>query len=662
MNDLTVGIAVMMSSSPTLVAGRYRLVQLLGAGGMGRVWHAWDEILGRDVAIKEIVPPDQLLAAERDELRRRTLREARAAARLSHPNVVRVYDVFEAEGRPWIVMEYVRSRSLQEVLAADGPLDPLRAAAIGLGLLGALRAAHRAGVLHRDIKPSNVLLCDDGRVVLTDFGIATVEGDAAVTRTGLVLGSPAYIAPERAREGSAGPESDLWSLGATLYAAVEGRSPYERPSAMATLAALAAEEPDPPRNAGPLRPTLNGLLRKDPAARITAAEAERRLRRAATPGAPPARRFRWPWTGRFEGTDQGVPRQRSGTEPPPPVAPPPVAPGPSSSPAVAPAGPESPTVEPAPGETAVVGPAPAEPASAEAPQAVAPAETVVVGPAPAETAPPQQVPDDSAAVEAASGGSAAAEAGAADSASAGAAPDATRTRRRSLIVVAALAAVAALMAGWVVLSDSWPSRTAREPDPGRAATSQVPSPEPAPSAAPPSESAPAGEQPGQGAEPEPEPRREPDSERPPLPDGWRLYTDDTGFSVYVPADWRITREGTLVYFRGDGRVLGIDQRDDPQWDPVADWTRQRDARRAAGEFPGYSELRLEPVDYGLVAADWEFTFDGRSGVRQHVNNRGVVVSETKAYGFWWQTTHTDWEAAQPALDLVFSSFRPASGA
>jgi hypothetical protein len=274
----------MSSASPTLVAERYRLLEPLGSGGMGRVWHAWDEILGRDVAIKEIVPPEGLTAEEREEVRRRTLREARAAARLNHPNVVRVYDVFEAGDRPWIVMEYVPSRSLSEIVASDGPLEPIRAAQIGLGVLAALRAAHRAGVLHRDVKPSNVLLADDGRVVLTDFGIATLEGDANVTRPGLVLGSPAYIAPERARDGVGGPASDLWSLGATLYAAVEGRSPYERTSAIATLTALASEEPDPPRRAGLLRPVLTGLLRKDPSVRINAAETERRLRRAAAGG------------------------------------------------------------------------------------------------------------------------------------------------------------------------------------------------------------------------------------------------------------------------------------------------------------------------------------------------------------------------------------------
>ncbi|HEX7744304.1 MAG TPA: serine/threonine-protein kinase, partial [Micromonosporaceae bacterium] len=271
-----------MSAAPVnLVADRYRLVEPLGQGGMGRVWKARDEVLHRDVAIKELVPPPGLTDDERREMRERSLREARAIAQLNNINVVRVFDVLRTDGDPWIVMEYVPSRSLQDVLATDGPVSPVRAAEIGLGVLGALRAAHRAGVMHRDVKPGNVLLGDDGRVVLTDFGLATIPGDPTVTRTGLVLGSPAYIAPERAKDGTTGPEADLWSLGATLYAAVEGQSPYARTSAIATLAALATEPPPPSKNAGPLRPVLNGLLRKNPADRISMDDADRLLRRAA---------------------------------------------------------------------------------------------------------------------------------------------------------------------------------------------------------------------------------------------------------------------------------------------------------------------------------------------------------------------------------------------
>ncbi|WP_341719015.1 protein kinase [Micromonospora sp. FIMYZ51] len=269
------------ASSPQLVADRYRLISPLGQGGMGRVWKARDEVLHRDVAIKELVPPPGLTNDERREMRERSLREARAIARLNNINVVRIFDVLRTDGDPWIVMEYVASRSLQDALAADGPVSPARAVEIGLGVLNALKAAHKAGIMHRDVKPGNVLLGNDGRVVLTDFGLATIPGDPNVTRTGMVLGSPAYIAPERARDGTFGPEADLWSLGATLYAAVEGKSPYARPSAIATLAALATEPVPPARNAGPLKQVLAGLLRKDPQERITAESAERMLRKAS---------------------------------------------------------------------------------------------------------------------------------------------------------------------------------------------------------------------------------------------------------------------------------------------------------------------------------------------------------------------------------------------
>ncbi|MEU5528071.1 serine/threonine-protein kinase [Micromonospora chersina] len=267
-----------------VIAGRYRLLDLVGRGGMGRVWRAWDEMLHREVAVKQVVPPAWLAPHERDELRGRTLREARTAARLSHPNVVRVYDVVRVDGDPWLVMEYVPSRSLQEIVETDGPVDPRRAAGIGLAVLAALRAAHDAGVLHRDVKPGNVLLARDGRVLLTDFGLAVFDGgDGMMTRPGLVLGSPQYVAPERAAEGVSSVEADLWSLGATLHAAVEGRSPYARSTAMATLAALASQPPDPAPHAGPLAPVLAGLLRRDPRLRLGHDDAARLLAAATAP-------------------------------------------------------------------------------------------------------------------------------------------------------------------------------------------------------------------------------------------------------------------------------------------------------------------------------------------------------------------------------------------
>src|SRR3954447_13581630 len=260
----------LMADRDDLVAGRYRLRHPVGSGGMGRVWLPRGETLQRDVAIKEFVPPSWMTEEDRDKLRLRTLREARTASRVHHPHVVQIHDVVHADGLPWIVMEYVPSRSLQQVLREDGPLSPPAVARIGLYVLDALTAAHRAGVLHRDVKPHNVLIGDSGRVVLTDFGLATFVDDGGVTGPGLIVGSPQYVSPERARDGASTVESDLWSFGATLYAAVEGRSPYARESAMATLMALATEGPDVPERAGALAPVLTGLLRHDPETRLTA--------------------------------------------------------------------------------------------------------------------------------------------------------------------------------------------------------------------------------------------------------------------------------------------------------------------------------------------------------------------------------------------------------
>ncbi|SNY60908.1 protein kinase domain-containing protein [Paractinoplanes atraurantiacus] len=268
------------------LAGRYKLLSPLGQGGMGRVWKAHDQLLGRDVALKEIAP-DGVSAAELGDLRERAIREARAIARIDHPHVVRIFDVVEHEGSPWIVMELIRARSLFDVVNEDGPLEPARVARIGLDVLGALRAAHRAGILHRDVKPANVLVGVGGRVVLTDFGLAMTAGDSAMTRTGVMLGSPSYLAPERARDEPASAKSDLWSLGATMFAAVEGKPPYQRSSPMTTLAALMVDPPATPERAGLLEPVLEALLEKDPAARATAEEAADLLHYVLAEASPP---------------------------------------------------------------------------------------------------------------------------------------------------------------------------------------------------------------------------------------------------------------------------------------------------------------------------------------------------------------------------------------
>lgn len=278
-----------------LVAARYRLRRSLGRGGMGVVWHAHDEYLDREVAIKEIMPPRGRVVREDDPEVRRALREARAAAKLSkHPNVITVHDVVtDGAGLPLIVMELLHGRSLADALQADGPMAVDQAARIGVQVLRALDYAHGNGVLHRDVKPGNVMLVDD-RVVLTDFGIALIDGDSVLTATGQLPGVPEYISPERIRGDEAGPAADLWSVGIMLYGMVVGRTPFSRGDVQATLGAVLSWEPAPDPRVGRLAPVIDGLLRKKPAERMTAATAIERLTAiAAIPSsAPPGTRVR----------------------------------------------------------------------------------------------------------------------------------------------------------------------------------------------------------------------------------------------------------------------------------------------------------------------------------------------------------------------------------
>ncbi len=310
-----------------VIGDRYSLIERVGRGGMGTVWSAHDSVLSRTVAVKEVDLP-LVHEDERAALRERTMREARTAAQLSHPNAVTVYDVVEEDGKPWIIMQLVAADSLADVIRDTGPLPPGRVAEIGLAVLDALQAAHAAGILHRDVKPGNVLIGHDGRVVLTDFGIATLEGDSSLTSTGMLLGAPAYIAPERARGLRPGPASDLWSLGATLYTAVEGRPPYERDTPLATVTASMTEGPPPVVLAGPLADILRGLLEPDPDYRLAAARARDLLQQVASerpvveepPGPPDPPTEEIPVPGAVEAANrtQVIPR------PDPPSAPPPV--------------------------------------------------------------------------------------------------------------------------------------------------------------------------------------------------------------------------------------------------------------------------------------------------------------------------------------------------
>ncbi len=270
----------MTDPSRRLVAGRYRLGTVLGRGTMGTVWSAHDEVLGRAVAVKEVLLPPGIPDAEAAALRERSLREARAIAALSHPNVVTLYDVAREGAAPFVVMELVASRSLAELMR-DGALPPQRVVAIGAAVAAALQAAHAAGITHRDVKPGNVLVAHDGRIKLTDFGIARNPADQTLTATGLMLGSPAYIAPEIASGGAVKPASDLWGLGATLFAAVEGRPPYDAGTPMATVAAVVQGEVPRSSCSGPLAEVIGSLMVKDPARRMPLSQVRRLL------GAPP---------------------------------------------------------------------------------------------------------------------------------------------------------------------------------------------------------------------------------------------------------------------------------------------------------------------------------------------------------------------------------------
>ncbi|MGW5410550.1 serine/threonine-protein kinase [Actinomadura geliboluensis] len=266
-----------------VLAGRYRRLDRIGRGGMGSVWQAHDLELDREVAVKELLVPEQVTDRERRDWYARMDREARAAARLRHPGIVAVHDrVTGDDGRPWIVMELVRGRSLEQVLAEQGALPPRQVAALGLAMLDALSAAHAQGVVHRDVKPANVLLEGD-RVLLTDFGIAALEGDATITRSGMVLGTPAYMSPEQVEGKPVTPASDLWSLAATLYAAVEGRRPFDGPSDGAVFVAIATRRPPTPRCGGPLAQALAGLLRKNPDERLHPAQVRDLLNAALNP-------------------------------------------------------------------------------------------------------------------------------------------------------------------------------------------------------------------------------------------------------------------------------------------------------------------------------------------------------------------------------------------
>jgi eukaryotic-like serine/threonine-protein kinase len=614
-----------------LVAGRYRLLAALGNGGMGTVWQAEDELLARPVAVKEVSPPAGVTAHERAVLRERTLREARTAARLSHPNVVTIYDVVEDDGRPWIVMELVAARSLRDLVLADGPLSPQQAARIGLQVLAALAAAHSLGILHRDVKPGNVLIDPDGRAVLADFGIARAQDSPTLTTSGMLVGSPSYIAPERASGEPGGPESDLWSLGATLYAVVEGRPPYDRAGALPTLMAVVHEDPDPPVRAGPLWPVIRGLLDHVPSRRLDAGETERMLRQVADgadepgtaplPAAPqPEAGFGATGPGGADPAGAGVGDAASSlaaaeqtrafrrTEPEPP---------------------DEPELQP-------LGEREPPPAAQQEPQ---PADEPGPQPAPGRPDPGPGPPDQPAPHPLAGLFHA----------------DSPRPRRRPSgpLAVAAVVAVLAVLGGTVfaLITASQPGTPSAAPGRSHPAAGHTARSRPAPSATGPATSRPTSPRPT--ASPGP-------GGAPVIPAGWHDFHNSTGFSIAVPDGWRVSHQGHYVYVLppSGAMFLLIDQSDHPQPNPLADWQQQEANRRAS--YPGYHRIRLQAVHYAQAekAADWEFTYY-RQGVLTHVLNRNVLANARHAYALYWSTPASQWTGDWHLFEVFARTFRPA---
>ncbi|WP_236008220.1 serine/threonine-protein kinase [Actinomadura physcomitrii] len=631
-----------------LLARRYRLVTQVGRGGMGTVWQAHDEVLGRDVAVKEVILPHGLTDEERAVHHKRTFREARTAARLGHPGVVTVYDVVEEDDRPWIIMELIKARSLDQVIKQDGPLEPRRAAEIGRQMLAALHAAHQAGVLHRDVKPSNVLITGTARTgeraVLTDFGIATASGDATLTQTGLVMGSPAYIAPERARGRTAGPASDLWSLGVTLYAMLHGKSPFERPEPMAALVAVISDEPDPPEKGGRLIPVIEGLLRKNPDQRMEAIEAGALLDdivRQETIDTQRTMAVEYPVEEAPGGAlpdpyQQSDPYQQPDPDPAPDAT--------RAAPWAGGQGTAAPRAESADAR-------PDQLTRFDVPTAAArsdPSRTTL------DPADPSRTTSDHA--DSSSADPNRADPNRVESWSAGAetrpagtsppgGPTAPSGRpalasNRNVLIVAALV----LLVIVVVAGIAWASSG----DGGK----------PKKNAGPP---------PATGHPSAPATSAKPSASSSATPAGFRTHKDGSGYSVLIPDGWSgPEHKGTSDYFYAPDRrtYLQIDQTSSPGKSAIGDWRRMD----GGSGFPGYRKLRIAPTgDHppvpdtgnGDKSADWEFTFDGDGG-RMHILNRGFVTNG-HGYAILLRAPQDAWDKTFAELQPVYQYFKPAEG-
>jgi serine/threonine protein kinase len=586
-----------------LVAGRYALKAPLGRGGMGVVWRAQDAVLGREVAVKEVVFPPTMADEERRPAQARVMREARAAARLNHPGAVTLYDVVQDHGGTFIVMELISAPTLADLVRADGPLPVERVAEIAAQLASALEAAHQAGIVHRDVKPGNVMVSGGGTAKLADFGIASLQGDPQLTSTGLVIGSPAYMAPEQARGEESGPPADFWALGATMFYAVEGEPPFDRGTSIATLAAVVNEPPRPPRRAGPLTPLITALLTKDPAARPTGPELRAELGRLVGQNRPASPTEVLP----VHGPGRTIPLAGPAPDPAPDAEEPtPVPPAASQDRSAAAAAFQPPPASP-PDGTHDPGTA-RQPPAAHDPAAGFPARPVL---------PP--------------------------------APSIDRQGRGRMLAVLALAAVLVLAVVLVVANlrsggDGDPTAAARTTAAGgagatgttRQATSTTE--EPATTQAPTTAA-------GGG-----------------LPDGWTAFTNQRGNTrVGVPPGFRArTRESfnaTVVEERGGAERVFTVRSKNPA-NPLPQASREYRAG-APSNFQDFREVRYdENQTYagrkGAVVFEYEAVVDGRRVHVSHINLKG----RTWGYNVEFIVPVERWDASQALARQFEQAFQP----
>ncbi|RFU87614.1 serine/threonine protein kinase [Streptomyces triticagri] len=604
-----------------LLAGRYRLGEVLGRGGMGTVWRAVDETLGRTVAVKELRFPSAIDEDEKRRLITRTLREAKAIARIRNNGAVTVYDVVDEDDRPWIVMELIEGKSLAEVTRDDGLLTPRRAAEVGLAVLDVLRSAHREGILHRDVKPSNVLISeDDGRVVLTDFGIAQVEGDPSITSTGMLVGAPSYISPERARGHKPGPAADLWSLGGLLYASVEGVPPYDKGSAIATLTAVMTESLEPPKNAGPLEEVIYGLLAKDPDQRLDDAGARALLNDVI----------------HLPEVEEKKPEPKADATRAMPLPP----------------APPVPTEKPKGSAGAAAEPAAEEKGKGEASGAAAASAGDGVAATPSAPAgPPSAAPAARNAQWEALG----------------------RLFAKHRMVI--LAAVAALVVLGSVLAialsggdsdggsrDNKGGGTQESADAGQGKDGDKGADKPKEDT-----DGGKGDQAGDDDAGDGDGGKDADDPDGGVPDGYERVTNSKfEFSIALPEGWKQIGEAGAgsgaIYAAGAGSYpkVQVDAGDSPGKNAAAAWLALEPAVK--GNSKDYKRLSLKPSDWRgyRTVADWEFTRTESGGVKARILNRGFVTDDSHAYAIMITCGADKWDdkSCSQLRDVAFDTFEP----